>query len=501
MRSTNDNEVIEISVLLSENENSYTIDSKENNDAIEKEMRDALANGEFKVYLQPKINMVTTKLYGAEALSRWEHPVDGIRPPMSYIPLFERNGFIVDLDMYVFEEVCKLKAQWKAKKRSYCNIPISVNMSRVHIYNDELINNLAGIADKYGIPRNELDIEITESIFMKDAKRLIEIINRFKESGFLVSIDDFGSGFSALNMLKDIYADTIKIDRDFLKMTNSERGKKVLKYVISMCRDLKFDVVTEGIETAEQINFITSCGCQIAQGFYYSRPIPVSEFELFSAEYMTESLESYRFRFNGTTKSEDGSMEAILHGEDLTYTQGIFKDSKAMHFPGGDVNINTVHIPEQTIVNDSFTVSMWIKPERLIEWAAAIYIKFETGFCSIVPMTSKGESTLRIRDSREIKGWYDATADILPVDKWTNYAFTYNAKTEILDVYNNGEIIITLENIPTNRFVKWIILGGDIFQPSFEGDICELVIYNEAKDYGFMNKLYLSYAEDDRFVH
>ena len=179
----------------------------ENSKNIELEMEKALEERQFQVYFQPKVNMVTSALCGAEALSRWVHPVKGVRPPAVYIPVFEKNGFIALLDMYIFEEACRIKQTWKGKK--YEHIPVSVNMSRFHLYNHVFPERLEEIAGKYGIPTNEIEIEITESVFIRDSKELIRMVDRLQERGFLVSIDDFGSGFSALNLLKDIPVNTL----------------------------------------------------------------------------------------------------------------------------------------------------------------------------------------------------------------------------------------------------------------------------------------------------
>jgi len=484
--------------------NRYTIyrsydKTLEINRNIELEMYDALKTGQFHVYLQPKVNMVSSELYGAEALSRWVHPEDGLRRPDMYIPLFEKNGFISSLDMYVYEEVCKLKASWANEK--YGHIPISVNMSRLHLYNKEFPDTLESIAYKYGIPTNELEIEITESTFIKDNAELIRVIDILQQKGFMVSIDDFGSGFSALNLLKDLSVNTIKIDREFLKLSsNNSRGKKVIRNIIAMCLDLKMDVVTEGIETKEQIDFITRCGCQIAQGFYYSQPIPVDEFVVFADEYLSNIHANYTFHLDGDTTAEDCDLVGMFNGEGFEYRQGIFKDSKALHFPGGEPEKNTVFIPTETIVNDSFSVSVWIKPEIFYAWISALYIKFESGFCSIIPNAFDGLSSLRIRDSKEVNGWYDVTGRPLNVTTWWHYSFSYNAKTETATAFINGEVVGALENVPTNRYVKWIILGGDVFQPSFVGDICEFVIYNEAKDHLFMKELHESYISREDFI-
>ena len=475
----------------------------ERNRAMELEMETALEEGQFHVFLQPKVNMVSSKLYGAEALCRWIHPVDGLRSPGIFIPLFEKNGFISKLDMYMFEEICRLKAEWKKQGAAYANLLISVNMSRLHLYNKEFPETLAKIADEYQIKHNELEIEITENVFVKDSNQLIDNVKRLKKHGFQVSIDDFGSGFSALNLLKDLEVDTIKIDQSFLHGSGeTKRGKKVIRNIISMCLDLKLDVVTEGIETREQVDFIKQCGCQIAQGFYYAKPTCVEEFIEFAEEHLVHTLNSFRFSLDGDLKSEDGSVEAFINGKGLEFQQGIFSDSKSMHFPGGRKEMNTIFIPPETIVNDSFTVGMWFRAEELQYWVCTMYIKFESGFLAILPYAWEGEgvSDVRIRDSREVEGWYDIRTAPLLDKTWYHYMVSYDAKKEVTTAYLNGELAGVLENVPTNRYVKWIILGGDVFQPSFIGNICEVLIYNEAKDEKFVKELYDSYVTDEKFV-
>lgn len=410
---------------------------------IELEMDDTLKNGEFVVYFQPKVNMVSSELVGAEALARWIHPVDGIRPPAAFIPLFEKNGFISQLDLYMFEETCRIKSTWKGTK--YEHIPISINMSRLHLYNQAYPDQLVEIAGRYQIPTNELELEVTESIFLKDSTELIRMINQLQDRGFMISIDDFGSGFSALNLLKDLNANTIKLDREFLSdSSNSTRGKKIIRNVIALCLDLKMD---------------------------------------------------------GDLQSEDGSREGLFCGDQpVTYGPGIFKDSKSLSFPGGAMEENTLELPPDCIVNDSFAISLWLYPEELYQWTAAMYVKFETGFFGIIPYSWEGHCDFRLRDSKEVTGWYDAAAVQLHAGTWWHVSASYNARTETLIAFINGEVVSVLENVPTNRYVKRIMLGGDVFQPSFVGRICEVELYNEAKDYEFMADLHQEYVTRKDFT-
>lgn len=467
---------------------------------IEFEMEDALATGQFHVYLQPKVNMITNKLYGAEALSRWVHPTDGVRAPALYIPLFQKNGFIAKLDLYVFEEVCRLKASWEGKK--YQHIPISVNMSRLHLYNKHFTEDLENIANKYGIPTNELELEITESTFIKDTHELIQAINLLQSRGFLVSIDDFGSGFSALNLLKDMTIDTVKLDKDFLQLSShTARGKTVIRSVIMMCRDLKINVVTEGIETKEQVDFIMRCGCPIAQGFYYAKPLPVPEFIEFADEHLTDIQTNFHFPFNGSLDTPDHAKTATFVGPGtLCYAPGIYKDSLAVQFEGGKLEENVIEVPPEVLCSDSFSVSMWIYPEQTHFWSCALYIKCETGFFAICPVAWESHSDFRIRDSREVNGWYDLSGLQLQPNIWWHYCITYNAMNETATASINGVVVSRLENVPVNHFVKRILIGGDVFQPSFIGRICEVRFYNDALDFDEIKELHQSYIDKENFA-
>lgn len=461
---------------------------------IEREMEYALENGQFHVYLQPKVNMVTTKLYGAEALARWVHPVWGLLPPAVFIPIFEQNGFVSKLDMYIFEEVCRIKSQWKEQGKIYANTTISANMSRVHLHENDFCDAISAIADKYNIPHNELELEITESLFEEDVKVLIDNVDRIRKQGFLVSIDDFGSGFSALNILKDLYVDVIKIDRDFMHGSGgTARGKGIIRNVIALCMDLKVDVITEGIETQEQAEFIKKCGCQIAQGYYYSKPLPLPEFEIFAEKYAIATLNCYEFTLDGTLKSKDGSVEGEMVGEGLEYREGLQTGTKSLYFPGGAQGKNLVTIPAHIMVSQSYAIFMWIKPEKLYPWACVLYIRHDIGFATISPLAWDRQSDFRIWNSIGIEGWFDSPAPVCEEGVWTHYGIVYDSKNEIMKTYINGKLVGSLEHVPTNRHVEQFVLGGDAFQPSFNGCLCEVAIYNEVKEDEFVKELYDSY--------
>ncbi|MCH4191841.1 MAG: EAL domain-containing protein [Butyrivibrio sp.] len=242
------------------------------------EADEAFAKEQFRVYLQPKFNVQTKRPYGAEALVRWEHPVKGRISPAEFIPVFERNGLIRDLDYYMWDHVCALLRKWIDEGKHPA--PISVNMSRMDVENAGLFELLQGLLDRYQLPPELLNLELTESAYMEDPKRINEVIRKLHEMGFIIMMDDFGSGYSSLNTLKDFDVDIIKIDMKFLPVDSSEsKSKKILTSVVRMAGWLKLPVVMEGVETKEQSDFLTSIGCEYIQGYYFARPMPVEEYE------------------------------------------------------------------------------------------------------------------------------------------------------------------------------------------------------------------------------
>lgn len=245
---------------------------------IESRMHAALSNREFCIYLQPKVEIATEVVVGSEGLVRWVHPVHGLVQPDSFIPLFERNGFILRLDEYVWEEACKLLRRWLDEGRT--PPPLSVNVSRMHIHDTRLCEKLRNLLQKYNIPPHMLELELTESVFLENEGPLIDTMLELRTQGFSFSLDDFGAGYSSLNMLKNLPIDTIKIDRGFLNQVSAtERGKTIIRHTIDLAKALHIKVVAEGVENAEQAAFLLDAGCPVAQGYHYSRPVPVNVFE------------------------------------------------------------------------------------------------------------------------------------------------------------------------------------------------------------------------------
>jgi diguanylate cyclase (GGDEF)-like protein len=247
---------------------------------IENIMEYALESNEFKVYLQPKYGLNDhSQIIGAEALVRWFR--DGkMIPPGGFIPIFEKNGFITKIDKFVFEEVCKQQKIWMNAHRDKDKIKtISVNMSRMNLQEPNFVRDLYDICNKYNVPTKYFEIEITESVAFENLDILTRVFNELKNYGFHISIDDFGTGYSSLNMLKNLPVDVLKIDRSFLSDTQNERANNIIHHVINLAMSLHMKTICEGIETIEQVDLLTRLQCDMAQGFYFARPMPIEEYE------------------------------------------------------------------------------------------------------------------------------------------------------------------------------------------------------------------------------
>lgn len=237
----------------------------------------ALVNGEFQVYYQPKISLETEKIVGAEALIRWERADGTIIYPDQFIPFCESNGLITKLDLFVLEQTCGLLHEWQETGQEL--ITISVNLSRYDCLKQRFYETVTEIVDSYDIPHQYLEFEVTESVFLGDISELSRFLNRLQDTGFLVSIDDFGSGYSALNVLPEIPANFIKFDRVFLQNEDRNKRQTLLKYLVRMVKHLGFRTLCEGIEEAEQAVFCKSIGCEQAQGFLFSKPVNLETFK------------------------------------------------------------------------------------------------------------------------------------------------------------------------------------------------------------------------------
>ena len=243
------------------------------------DLRRGIENKEFAVYYQPKYSIAgdTPKIVSAEALVRWAHPEFGLVMPSDFIPLFERNGQITQLDKYVWSQAAEQIVKWK--KEYGVTIPVSVNVSRVDVFDSELENTLKAIIDSNGLDYSNLTLEITESAYAENTEQLVRVMDNLRRIGFKIEMDDFGSGYSSLNMLSTLEVDVVKMDREFiLNIESEEKSVHLVELIIDIAKDINVPVIAEGVENENQLKLLKELGCTLVQGYYFSRPLPADDF-------------------------------------------------------------------------------------------------------------------------------------------------------------------------------------------------------------------------------
>ncbi|MGN0707889.1 MAG: EAL domain-containing protein [Faecalibacterium sp.] len=281
-------------------------------------MKSALDQKQFVVYYQPKFDLKKNCIAGAEAVVRWNHPEWGLVFPGEFIPLFEKNGFITQLDQYVWEQVCIQLHSWK--EMGYPLLPVSVNISRADIYKGSLIETLLSLINKYQLDPTYLHLEITESAYVETLGPVVSTVKELRELGFIAEMDDFGSGYSSLNMLSQMKIDILKLDRAFIQSETSKPVEQsILMDVITMAHRMRLTVVAEGVETRDQLDLLRSVGCDYVQGYYFAKPLPVREYEEFLKDYPPQTQASTA----ETPKYKAESYSLLVVDENAAYRQKV----------------------------------------------------------------------------------------------------------------------------------------------------------------------------------
>ena len=295
------------------------------------ESRIALERRQFYLAVQPKCRITTGKIVGAEALVRWKHPERGMIFPGQFIPILEKNGFISDLDLYVWEEACRYIRKWMDE--GIKPVPISINVSRIDMLSMNVVKELNALIEKYKIEKKYLKVEVTESAYVDNANKILDILKELEEAGYTLLMDDFGSGYSSLNMLKEAIVDILKIDMKFLDMKeeDAQKGLTILKSIIKMSNEMDLPIIVEGVETKEQAEFLAKMKVRYAQGYLFYKPMHIDDFEE-----LIKDEEKVDYRGIYTKKLDSDSIDQVL--DSMISKNKMDKSSKQVDLskaPGG----------------------------------------------------------------------------------------------------------------------------------------------------------------------
>lgn len=444
------------------------------------ELPSAIKNKEIKVYYQPKIESGTGKIVGAEALVRWQK-IDGkFIYPDEFIPGFEENGMIVEIDYFVYETVFKKIKERLDNKQPI--VPISMNISSVHLREDGLFVYIKYLFEKYQIPSKYVEFELTESIYIENLEKALKLVSQLQAMGIRISMDDFGSGYSSLNLLNNIPIDILKVDKIFLygnKLTVNQ--KIIISSIIEMASKLNIRVVCEGVETSEQANFLTVIGCDMIQGYYYSKPLPEEQFCTYIDEHIKIKAKLVTFPLNGDFMDADKKLSGYYIGNQPRFDEGPFENTKALKCIGGSILSDMVSLPVESFTNSSYTITCWAKVNMESMWSSVVCMEFENGFNSIMPNAGDLKADFRIKLGREDPDvWHDTGSEVLPDEEWHFYAATYNAQTRVGILYVDNVIAGYIENVPILSGITRILVGGDVYTSPFNGLIAQINIFNQS---------------------
>ncbi len=437
----------------------------------------AIADEELTVYYQPKIECGTEKVIGAEALVRWIKPDGSCIYPDQFIPLFESNGLIVEVDYYVFKKVFEYIRHRIDKGLPV--VPISMNVSRVHLSSDEVFYYIKSLLNKYQIPPELIEFELTENIYIENIDSALPLINELRNMGIKISMDDFGSGYSSLNVLNSLPIDVLKLDRVFMTDTLNTNQQIILTSIVDMAKKLNIAVLCEGVENDSQSKFLSKIGCDMIQGYYYSKPLSEKDFTEYMASHICDTCNYVHFRFAGNLFDDSLSHRGHVIGDGVTYGDGP-AGMPALYFKGGDVADNLVELPTDIYPISDYTITMWFKEDEEQMWSSLMYTSFSDGFSSIIPHSFDLKSMFRIKDANPMQNDTDACSVMAPRRSvWNFIAVSYNCRTNISRLYINGQAAGICEEAPRLTDPIRILLGGDVYKPSFKGAIADLRVYDQ----------------------
>lgn len=464
---------------------------------MQKRQEQALENGEFEIRYLPVISAQTSKLRLSQIKLYWNMPNGITREEADFLPLFEKNGFIRRLSKWVFQNALEYLQKYHADGLMS---KVGLRISRLQLLDGEFPQWIASLSEKSGVDPSELDLEIDENSFDRGSDTIVASLRKLKQLGFGVSIIGVGSSFKSLVYWDKLSYDSIIFDPEYLHgALGSARGRQILKTLLSMGRELKMSIIAEGVGTREDAQFLSGCGCNAISGSYYSLPLPPSDYYEYVKDKIPQAHEKVEFPFLNNLTSADGKYTGRIIGKNITFSQGISSKWGALLFPGGGFRENVVELPTAVLPESSYTICMWLKPLQQTSWTSSFYIRYHGGFTTFSPFVTGGYCIFRISEDTDINGFHDALARQIPQDLWTFVCVTYDHFTEIGKTYINGRKAGIRTDAPSLPACQQILLGGDPFQPSYEGYLSGIILYEEVKSEDEIRELYRQFSEEPGF--
>ncbi|MBE5866343.1 MAG: EAL domain-containing protein [Lachnospiraceae bacterium] len=465
---------------------------------MEQRQQYALDNNEFEVRYYPVLNTQTSKLKYSRARLYWNMPDGTVWAQEDFLPLFRKNGFVSHLVAWVVPQVLKHLALYH--ESTGCKGKVGVRISRLLLLDEEFPDRLEALVNEYAVSPEEIDLEIDESSFAHIELRVIQALEKLKEKGFSISIVGVGSDFKSITFWDKFHFDSITFDAQYLRNAlDNPRGRMVIKVLLALGRELKMSVIADGIETKEDAMFLGRCGCNAISGPFCSDPLPLKQYHDYVKDKIIYGEDKTEFMFQNNLCSADGSFEGKILGSNVEYVKGISNRWGGLRFHGGDINENVVELPAEILGEDSYTICMWMKPKEEISWTSVFYARYRGSFCAFSPFVVGGNSVFRVSEDAEFSGFHDALTRYIPKDKWCFVSLTYDEIAGIIRTYINGRKACYAEGIPVLAACRQILVGGDPFQPTYQGDVSGLIFYGHVKSEEEIAEIYNGFCEEKGF--
>ncbi len=465
---------------------------------MEKSQQSSFDHNEFEIRYLPVISAQTSQLSLSQVRLFWNMSNGTIKSQDEFIPLFEKNGFIRQLDFWVIQSVF-IHLKYYHEHYSH-NGKIGLRISRLTLLDSDLPRLLTEYMQTYGISPSELDFEIDEAYFVRGTSEILKPMEILRKMGIGISIMGVGSNFRSLAYWDKLMFDSIILDAEYLKNTlNTIRGRQIVKTLLIMGRELKMQVIADGIENKEDFLFLSGCGCNAISGPYYSAPLSLSLYYDYVKDKILLEEDQIQFFFQDNFDSSDHRFKGKILGHSLQLTSGISDKWGAVYFPGGSQSENVLELPAEILHKNSYTICMWMKPTRQTSWTSVIYVKYHRIFATFSPFVIGGSSFYRVCEEATSNGFHDTMSRQVPLNAWTFICLTYDSISDISRFYINGRNAGYCHDIPTLFTCQQILIGGDPFQPSYEGYVSGLIFYNSTKSEEEIINLYNSFFDEPEF--
>lgn len=447
---------------------------------VDREKSQAIGNGDFEVRLIPVMDVSASTMVCARTYVMWNRGHDHWGEEMFY-DIFEENGFIIELEKYVFETICeKISRIEDARIRA---VPIIINTSGISINRVNFTEELVAVVNKYKLSSENFIIQLRYINERIDANRIIRFFQNLKEAGFGTAVKGFGNTGSPVMIIKSLNLDYVSVGKDISdNLLNDRKDSLFVKNILSLINDLNFEPIVEGIYDQRQVAYLATYECSLGSGTLFAGDLGYEEYLQFASENIPALVKSVRFAFHNNLKDDSGKLEGKYIGEgreQYVYDQELKKE--VLYLTGGRIFENVVELPAEIMKKSSYSIMMRFKMEKFTNWSSLVYTLYEGGFMSFIPYAWGGLPIFRIKDDMDENGWRDAVGNKFD-NGWHTVVLTFSHKNAISRLYMDGECIAFRDDVLTLNLPKQIIIGGDVYAPSCEGFVDEIQFFDYVLD-------------------